>query len=65
MAFDEFSYDVENTWCSTDVQRVITDARKTDKSITRKTDPFYGKLEKLARDYLSRESQTCKDLDNQ
>ena len=65
MAFDEFSYDVEKTWCNTDVQRVITDARKTDKSITRQIDPYYGKLEKLARDYLSRENQTCKDLDNQ
>ena len=65
MAYNEFSYDVEKAWCNADVQRVITDARKADKSITRQIDPYYGKLEKLARDYLSRENQTCKDLDNQ
>jgi hypothetical protein len=65
MAFDEFSYDVEKAWCNTDVQHVITDARKADKGINRQTDPYYGKLEKLAHDYLTRESETCKDLDNQ
>jgi hypothetical protein len=65
MAFNEFSYDVEKTWCNGDVQRVITDARKADKSTTRQTDPIYGQFEKLARDYLTREGETCKDLDNQ
>jgi hypothetical protein len=65
MAFDEFSYDVEKTWCNADVQRVIADARKADKSITRQTDPIYGAFEKLARSYLAREGETCKDLDNQ
>ena len=65
MAFNEFSYDVEKTWCNADVQRVITDARKADKSTTRQTDPIYGQFEKLARDYLTREGETCKELDNQ
>ena len=65
MAFDEFSYDVEKTWCNADVQRVITEGRKTDKSTGRQTDPIFGELEKLARDYLAREGETCKDLDNQ
>jgi hypothetical protein len=65
MAYDHFSYDVEKAWCNSDVQRVVQDARKADKSITTTTDPFYGKFEKLARDYLARENQTCKDLNNQ
>ena len=65
MAFNEFSYDVEKAWCNADVQRVITDARKADKSTTRQTDPIFGEFERLARDYLGREGETCKDLDNQ
>lgn len=50
MAFNEFSYDVEKTWCNADVQRVITQARKADKNTTRPTDPIFGEFEKLARD---------------
>jgi len=65
MAFNEFSYDVEKTWCNADLQRVITDARKADKSTTRETDPIYGQFGNLARDYLTREGETCKDLDSQ
>jgi hypothetical protein len=65
MAYNEFSYDVEKTWCNDDVQHIITDARKADKSITRLSDPIYGGIEKLASNYLHRENQTCKDLDNQ
>jgi hypothetical protein len=65
MAYNEFSYDVEKAWCSADVQRVIADARKADKNVTRQTDPIYGEFEKLARSYLVREGESCKDLDNQ
>ena len=65
MAYNEFSYDVEKAWCNADVQRVIADARKADKSITRQTDPIYGEFEKLARSYLTKEGESCKDLDNQ
>jgi hypothetical protein len=65
MAYNEFSYDVEKAWCNADVQRVVADARKSDKSITRQTEPFYAQFEKLARGYLAREGETCKDLDNQ
>ena len=39
MVFNEFSYDVEKTWCNADVQRVITDAHKADKSTTRPNRP--------------------------
>ena len=49
MAFDEFFYDVEKTWCNADAQRVIADARMADKSNTRQDDPIYGEFEKLAR----------------
>jgi hypothetical protein len=65
MAYNEFSYDIEKGWCNADVQRVVADARKADKSITRQTEPIYGEFEKLARNYLTREGETCKDLDNQ
>ena len=65
MAYNEFSYDTEKAWCNADVKRVITDARKSDKSITRRTGPFYAQFERLAHSYLAREGETCKDLDNQ
>jgi hypothetical protein len=65
MAYNEFSYDIEKTWCNDDVKRVIADQRKADKSTTHQTEPFYAGFEKLARSYLAREGQTCKDLDNQ
>lgn len=65
MAYNEFSYDVEKAWCNADVQRAVADARRTDKSSTRQTDPIYGQFEKLARSYLTSEGETCKQLDNQ
>jgi hypothetical protein len=65
MAYNEFSYDVEKAWCNDEVQGVITDARKADKSITRQTDSIYGEFETLARSYLVKEGNTCEDLDNQ
>jgi hypothetical protein len=65
MAYNEFSYDVQKAWCNADVQNVIMDARKADKSITRQSDPIYGEFEKLARSYLAKEGDTCADLDNQ
>jgi hypothetical protein len=65
MAYNEFSYDVEKAWCNADVQRVIAEARKADKSTTRQTEPIYGQFEKLASSYLAIEDETCKDLDNQ
>ena len=65
MAYNEFSYDVEKAWCNADVQRVVADARKADKAVTRQTEPIYGEFEKLTRGYLTREGETCKDLDNQ
>jgi hypothetical protein len=65
MAYNEFSYDIEKAWCNADVQRVVAEQRKTDKSITRQTEPFYAGFEKLARSYLAKEGESCKDLDNQ
>jgi hypothetical protein len=43
----------------------VREARDADKSITRQTDPIYGEFEKLAQNYLVKESESCKDLDNQ
>jgi hypothetical protein len=65
MAYNHFSYDVEKAWCNADVQRVVQNARKADKSITATSDPIYGKFETLAKSYLLRERQSCKDLENQ
>jgi hypothetical protein len=65
MAYNHFSYDVEKAWCNADVQRVVQEARKADKSITATADPLYGKIERLAKEYLAREGQSCKDIDNQ
>jgi hypothetical protein len=65
MAYDHFSYDIEKAWCNADVQRTIKEARAADKSTTAQTDPIYGNFEKLAKDYLAREGQSCKDLENQ
>jgi hypothetical protein len=65
MAYDHFSYDVEKAWCNQDVQKVIADARKADKSATASVDTIYGEFERLARAYLGREHQTCADLDKQ
>jgi hypothetical protein len=65
MAYNHFSYDVEKAWCNADVQRVVQEARKADKSITATSDPIYGKFENLARTFLTKERQSCKDIDNQ
>src|ERR1700730_3947745 len=65
MAYNHFSYDVEKAWCDADLQRVVQNARKADKSITATSDPIYGKFETLAKNYLRRERQSCKDLENQ
>jgi hypothetical protein len=65
MAYDHFSYDVEKAWCNADVQQIVREARKADKSITAMTDPMYGNFQKLAESYLSKERQSCKDLNNQ
>jgi hypothetical protein len=64
MAYHHFAYDVEKAWCNADVQRVVRDARKADKSITAASDPIYGNFERLAETYLARERQTCNDLAN-
>jgi hypothetical protein len=65
MAYDHFAYDIEKAWCNQDVQQVIADARKADRSATASADAIYGEFEKLARAYLAREKQTCNDLDKQ
>ena len=65
MAYNHFSYDIEKTWCNDDIRQIIGVARKDDKSSAAASDPFYGNFERLARQYLAKENQTCKNLDNQ
>ena len=48
MAYDHFSYDVEKAWCNADVQQIIHEARKADKSINANSDPMFGNFEKMA-----------------
>jgi hypothetical protein len=63
MAYDHFSYDIEKAWCNVSVRETIEQARATDRSKTAHSDPLYGNFEKLAKEYLDNEGQTCKDLD--
>jgi hypothetical protein len=65
MAYDHFSYDIEKAWCNKDVQRIIREARGADKSTTAQSDPIYGNFEKLARQYLAKEQQSCKEIETQ
>ena len=65
MAYEHFSYDIEKAWCNTDVQDTIRKARATDRSKTASTNPMYGSFEKLAKEYLANEGQSCSDLDKQ
>jgi hypothetical protein len=65
MAYDRFSYDIEKAWCNIVVQEVIRKQRATDKSKTAQSNPFYGNFERLAKQYLTDEGQTCKDMDKQ
>lgn len=65
MAYNHFSYDIEKAWCNRDVQQVIAGARKSDKSIIAPLDKMYGQFERLAQEYLTKEQQTCDDLDKQ
>jgi hypothetical protein len=62
MAYDRFSYDVEKAWCNDDVQQVIHNARRANRSATAVTQPMYGSFEKLAKSYLARGQQSCGDL---
>jgi len=39
--------------------------RATDKSKTTQSDPMYGNFERLAKEYLDAEGQSCIDLDKQ
>jgi hypothetical protein len=65
MVYDHLSYDIEKAWCNKDVQRVIREALAADKSTTAQSDPMYGNFEKLAKQYLDREHQTCGEIETQ
>jgi hypothetical protein len=65
MAYDHFSYDIEKAWCNADLRQIVHEARAADRSSTAATDPFYGNFEKIAEEYLAKEHQTCKDIENQ
>jgi len=62
--YDHFSYDIEKAWCNVTVRETIQQERATDRSKTAHSDPLYGNFEKLAKEYLDNEGQTCEDLDS-
>lgn len=64
MAYNYFSYDVEKAWCNISVQETIQKERATDKSKTAQSDPIYANFERLAKEYLETDRQSCKDLDS-
>jgi hypothetical protein len=63
MAYDHFSYDIEKAWCDTVVQQTIQKARANDKRKPAQSDPLYGNFERLAKEYLEYEGQSCEKLD--
>ena len=64
MTYEHLSYDIEKAWCNTTVQETIQKERATDKSKTARSDPMYGNFERLAKEYLETDGQSCKDLDS-
>lgn len=64
MAYDEFSYDVENAWCNKDVQSDIASARKDDGILSGPDSFFYG-FEQLASSSLATDHKGCSDLDRE
>jgi hypothetical protein len=65
MAYGNCSYEVEKAWCNTTVQETIRQNRASDKSKNASTDPAYGDFERLAKEYLANEGQSCSDMDKQ
>jgi lysyl-tRNA synthetase class II len=64
IAYERFSYDIEKAWCNITVQETIRDERASDKSKTAQSDPQYGNFERLAKEYLETDGESCKDLDS-
>jgi hypothetical protein len=62
MAYEHFSFDIEKAWCNSTVQETIESERATDTSKTAQSDPQYGNFEKLAKEYLETDGESCKDL---
>ena len=64
MAYDYFSYDIEKAWCNITVQEFVQEERATDKSKTAQSGPIFGDFERLAKEYLETDGQSCKDLNS-
>ena len=62
MAYENYSFDIEKAWCNPTVQETIQNERATDTSKTAQSDPQYGNFERLAKEYLETDGQSCKDL---
>jgi hypothetical protein len=66
MAYDEFSYDAEKTYCNVDVRNDITRDRQESKLATG-TDAFWSGFQSMAVIFLNQDGYTCTStiLDNQ
>lgn len=53
MAYDEFSDQVEETWCNNDVQKVISIDRKEDHTKSALSDPYYDDFQYMATQWVT------------
>jgi hypothetical protein len=59
MAYDEFSYDIEKTYCNDDVQADITRDQASDGVDTGTIDASWSGFQGLAKLFLAKDSETC------
>jgi hypothetical protein len=62
MAYNEFSDDIEATFCNNSIQKHIKKIRKED-GILEGDRAFFSGLEKMAKDFLIVDKITCKDYE--
>jgi hypothetical protein len=62
MAYNEFSGDFESAWCNKSIQSYIFKIRKEDR-IYEDSLVYFFAFETLAKEFLTIEKRTCKDLD--
>ncbi len=63
IAYDEWGYELEATWCNKDIQSFVTETRNADQPRRTGQDAFYRGFEELATYSLSRDKKTCSDVD--
>lgn len=64
MAYDDFAYEFEKTWCNNDIQYVINNDRKLDRDLT-KPNRFWDNFEYLSKIFFQKDNKTCADMDKE